>query len=76
MSKRTLRTILRDIFGPVAPLINADLTGRAVLVVGANVGLGYAAAKHYASMNPDRLILACRSLARGEAAISRECSRG
>jgi retinol dehydrogenase 12 len=72
MSNRTLRSIFRDIFGPVAPLISADLTGRTVLVVGANVGLGYAAAKHYASMNPEKLILACRSHARGEAAISRE----
>ena len=29
-----------------------DLTGRAVVVVGANVGLGFEAEKHFASMNP------------------------
>jgi len=34
-------------------------------VTGANVGLGYETAKHLASMNPAKLILACRSAEKG-----------
>jgi len=46
-----------------------DLTGKTVVVIGANVGLGYEAAKKLAGMNPGRLILGCRSQAKGDAAI-------
>jgi len=46
-----------------------DLTGKTVVVVGANVGLGFEAAKHFASMNPKRLVLACRSQEKGQAAV-------
>ena len=48
------------------------LTGKTVVVVGANTGIGYEAAKHFASMNPDRLIMACRSQERGNAAVTSE----
>ncbi|KAJ7770638.1 hypothetical protein B0H16DRAFT_1410926 [Mycena metata] len=52
-----------------APVLKVDLTGKAVIVVGANTGIGFDATKHFASMNPGRLILACRSESRGEAAL-------
>lgn len=56
-----------------APAVErADLTGKTVVVVGANTGIGYEAAKHFASMNPGRLIMACRSQERGNAAVTSE----
>lgn len=51
------------------PLVTEDLSGRLVLITGANVGLGFEAAKHFASMNPERLIIACRSEAKGKQAV-------
>jgi len=51
------------------PVIETDLTGQTVVVVGANTGIGFDATKHFATMNPARLILACRSKERGEAAL-------
>jgi len=57
--------------GKVPPLVTADLTGKTVMVVGANTGLGFEASKHFARMNPTRLVLACRSPSRGEAAVER-----
>ena len=59
----------KDQFTPVPPVLRADLTGQTILVVGANIGLGFEAAKHFASMNPGKLILACRSQAKGDAAL-------
>ncbi|KIY71240.1 short-chain dehydrogenase [Cylindrobasidium torrendii FP15055 ss-10] len=50
---------------------HTDLAGKIVAVVGANTGLGFQAAIHFASMNPDKLIMACRSKERGEAALNR-----
>jgi len=48
---------------------HVDLTGKTVVVIGANVGLGFEAAKHFASMNPKRLVLGCRSQERGQGAL-------
>ncbi|KIM23308.1 hypothetical protein M408DRAFT_332407 [Serendipita vermifera MAFF 305830] len=45
-----------------------DLTGRTVIVTGANVGLGLGAAKRFYAMNPARLIIAVRTLSKGEKA--------
>ncbi|KAJ6457409.1 hypothetical protein C8R47DRAFT_1247288 [Mycena vitilis] len=53
------------------PVLRADLTGKTVLVLGANTGLGFEAAKHFATMNPGRLILACRSQSKGQAAVEK-----
>ena len=55
-----------------APAVRTDLTGQTVVVVGANVGLGYEAAKHFATMGAERVIMACRSEERGAAAV--ECT--
>ncbi|KAF7308933.1 Retinol dehydrogenase 12 [Mycena kentingensis (nom. inval.)] len=54
---------------PRRPVFRADLSGKTVLVVGANTGLGLDATKHFATMGPARLILACRSQSRGKDAI-------
>jgi len=64
--------ILRDQFRtiPEVSTFAADLTGKVVIVTGANVGLGYETAKHFASMDPAKLILACRNVQKGDAAVT------
>ncbi|TFL01331.1 hypothetical protein BDV98DRAFT_567919 [Pterulicium gracile] len=51
------------------PVKHRDLTGQTVLVLGANTGLGFEAAKHFARMKPERLILACRNQRKGDQAL-------
>ena len=63
---------LRYQLATVPPVENEDLSGKTVVVIGANVGLGFEAAKHFARMNPGRIILGCRSKERGEAAATSE----
>ncbi|GJJ08126.1 hypothetical protein Clacol_002334 [Clathrus columnatus] len=46
-----------------------DLSGKTIIVIGANIGLGLATAKHFASLKPSRLILGCRSKEKGDAAV-------
>lgn len=46
----------------------ALLTGRTVIVTGANTGLGLEAAIHLARLEPAQLILAVRTVAKGETA--------
>ena len=63
---------LREQLATVPPVEYEDLSGKSVVVIGANVGLGFESAKHFAKMNPDRIILGCRSKERGEAAATSE----
>lgn len=58
----------------VPPVEKDDLTGKTVVVVGANAGIGYETAKHFATMNPGRLIMGCRSQEKGAAAVASELS--
>ncbi|KAK7458156.1 hypothetical protein VKT23_010064 [Stygiomarasmius scandens] len=51
---------------PMPSVVSADLSGKTVIVTGANVGIGLEAAKHFARMNPSKLIIACRSQEKGE----------
>ncbi|KAG2354399.1 short-chain dehydrogenase [Suillus spraguei] len=57
-------------WSPLPPVETADLSGKTVLVVGANVGIGLEASKHFARMQPARLIIACRSEAKGKATLT------
>ncbi|TFK24418.1 NAD(P)-binding protein [Coprinopsis marcescibilis] len=55
----------------VPPLTTDDLTGKVVLVTGANTGIGYEIAKNFAQMNPAKVIIACRSKDKGRAAVAK-----
>ncbi|KAJ7631812.1 hypothetical protein B0H17DRAFT_1282931 [Mycena rosella] len=49
--------------GKQPPVVEVDLTGKTVCVIGANKGMGFEMCKHFASMNAGRIIFACRSSA-------------
>ncbi len=51
------------------------LTGRTVLVTGANAGLGLETAVHLTRLQPAKVIMACRSLDRGAKAKEVLCAR-
>lgn len=72
MARRSLFSFLRDQYKTIPPVIIADLKGKTIIVIGANTGIGFEAAQHLARMDVGRLILACRSQERGEAAMERE----
>ncbi|KAJ7212260.1 hypothetical protein GGX14DRAFT_622764 [Mycena pura] len=71
MAKFTFRSFIRSQCAKRPPATKVDLTGKTVIVVGANAGLGFEATKHFATMNPGRLILACRSRSKGQAALEK-----
>ena len=48
---------------------HTSLHGQIIVITGANTGLGFEAAKHMATLNPKKIILACRSQTRAQAAI-------
>ena len=62
---------LKIVPGSTLPKVTTDLTGRTVLVTGANTGLGYAAALKFLRMNPARLVLAVRDVSKGLEAARR-----
>ena len=69
MGRVSLFKFIRDQWMEVAPVEHVDLSGKTVVVIGANVGLGFEAAKHFASMNPKKLVLGCRSQEKGQVAL-------
>lgn len=68
--RKTILSSICDQWKTVPAVVKTNLSGKTVMVVGANIGLGFEAAKHFATMDPQRLILACRSEAKGEAAVA------
>ena len=54
---------------PIPPTpAGTSLTGKTVIVTGGNAGLGLEAARQYITLNASRVILACRSISKGEEA--------
>lgn len=72
MTRLSIRSFIRSQRLRLPPVERADMAGKTILVVGANVGVGLATAKHFAAMGPARLILACRSQLKGDAAAAGE----
>ncbi|KAF3000343.1 hypothetical protein E8E14_002509 [Neopestalotiopsis sp. 37M] len=64
---RSLTRAFRTQVTPL-PLPTTDFTGKTVIVTGANTGLGKAAAQHFLRLKAAKVILACRSVAKGEEA--------
>ncbi|KAL6703745.1 hypothetical protein ACN47E_009126 [Coniothyrium glycines] len=50
------------------PTPTQDFSGKTVIVTGSNVGLGKEAARHFVRLNASTVVLAVRSLSKGEAA--------
>lgn len=56
---------------PIPPTpTDANISGKTVIVTGGNSGLGYEAARQFLTLGASRMILACRSIARGQEAAS------
>ncbi|KAK5174978.1 uncharacterized protein LTR77_000114 [Saxophila tyrrhenica] len=65
---------MRDVFtNKVSPPKDTrpSFKGRNVIVTGANVGLGYETALKFVQLGADKVVLACRSLSKGEEAKRR-----
>ncbi|RXW16955.1 hypothetical protein EST38_g8899 [Candolleomyces aberdarensis] len=69
--KKTILSFIQDQRFKIPPVIQADLKGQTVIVVGANTGLGFETAKHFSRMGPAKLILACRNEEKGRAAVDK-----
>ncbi|RFU35261.1 hypothetical protein B7463_g1055, partial [Scytalidium lignicola] len=60
-----LTSFLKSQFTPL-PYPTTDFSSQTVIITGANTGLGLEAARHFVRLNAARVILGCRSLAKGE----------
>ncbi|KAK0437398.1 hypothetical protein EV421DRAFT_1029538 [Armillaria borealis] len=70
MAPRTHEQFVANQTGPVPDVVTADLSGKTLVLIGANTGLGFEAAKHFARMNPTRLVLTARDEAKGKKALA------
>lgn len=70
MAKYSFLNVMRAQRAPVPPVLKADLSSQTVIVTGANVGIGFETAAHFARMMPGKLIIACRNKDAGEVSLS------
>ena len=47
-----------------------SLAGKTIIITGGNAGIGFEAARQFLNLGVSRIILACRSLLKGQAAVS------
>ena len=59
-----------DQWGTLPPPLQSDLMDKTIIVTGANTGIGLETAKLFARQRPKKLIVACRSGAKGQAALA------
>lgn len=71
MALKTHEQFVADQNRIIPPVVTVDLTGKTVVVVGANIDLRFEASKHFARMNPERLILTCRNEEKGKETVLR-----
>ena len=67
--KFDLEKFQREQKGPCPSVARADLGGKVIAVIEASAGLGFEASKHFASMNPGKLVLGVRTKEKGELAV-------
>jgi len=71
-AKQTRSFLLGQLFGTIQPLkpseLPPDLPSRTIIITGSNTGLGFQAAKQLYTLGVGRLVLACRSPEKAEAA--------
>jgi retinol dehydrogenase-12 len=60
--------VLKSQYFSTIPYPTHDFTGQYVIVTGANTGLGLEAARHFTRLNAAKVIIACRTISKGEAA--------
>ncbi|KAJ2935411.1 hypothetical protein H1R20_g1683, partial [Candolleomyces eurysporus] len=72
MARWTFTRFAASQWTSAASATKADLTDKVVVVVGASSGIGLEAAKHFAGMNPKKLVLACRNEERANRALTGE----
>ncbi|KAK0476371.1 hypothetical protein IW261DRAFT_1552241 [Armillaria novae-zelandiae] len=70
MAPRTHEQWVADQTRPMPAVVTTDLSGKTLVLIGANTGLGFEAAKHFARMNPARLVLTSRDEAKGKQALA------
>jgi NAD(P)-dependent dehydrogenase (short-subunit alcohol dehydrogenase family) len=64
----TFRTFLHSQFFGTPPYPTHSFAGQTIIVTGSNVGLGFEAARHFYRLNCARLILAVRTVSKGQTA--------
>ncbi|KAL0068498.1 hypothetical protein AAF712_004576 [Marasmius tenuissimus] len=68
----TVEQFEQNSLGPMPPPVEGvSLQGQVVVVMGANTGLGFEAAKHFAIRGPRKLVLVCRNEKKGQDAVQR-----
>ncbi|RFU76891.1 hypothetical protein TARUN_5341 [Trichoderma arundinaceum] len=56
---------------PIPPTPSGvNLSGKTIIITGGNAGLGYEAAKQFLTLGASHVILACRSISKGQEAVS------
>lgn len=70
--KLTFWDFVKDQCATLPEVVKTDLSEKTIIVTGANAGLGFEAAKHFATMSPGKLIITCRTREKGEETVARE----